>query len=264
MDDVMMKVVAITQIFPDVGTLFINSKLQRISTKHLQVLTYLFEIPKNKKHLLKSKKSKIQLLTECYYSFATTNKYDEEIRSHLTKIYQGLMFNPFEPNQEPNTRLLRQCADLVYTEMTDNSSLYFQITTWIARKIEEFHTSRLNFLKSQEFVPHMFDIFCIVQDPSEAQEEMQNQNQENECPICQEEITNQANWVETICHHKFCQTCIAGQLEAASKVEQFREPTCALCRTPMATLYFNNYKVAEPIHNKYMVEENLLMTVFTV
>lgn len=266
MDDIVMKSTAITQVFPQLGNIFIASKLKNLNSKQLQVLTYLFEIPKNKKHLLKSRENTISLLTDCYFSFVTTNQYDIEIRYHLTEIYQSFIFNPFEPNQEPNTRLLRECADLVYTQMENSSALYFQITTWIARKIEEFHTSRLSYFKSQEFVPHRFDIFCLVQDPEEEKQEQQEQQGDSiyECPICQEEITDNSRCIQTGCNHKFCETCITRQLDVTSKIVEFRKPTCAMCRRPMDELYFNSYDVAQTIHNKYVLEERLLMSLFTI
>ena len=139
MDITMMKVAAITNMFPQVGDLFISSKLKRLSTKQLQALAYLFEIPNNRKHMLRSKEGKLQMLTDAYYKIATMGGAEDDIHEFIIKIYKGLQFSVLNPRPEPNVRLLQECAKIAYTELFDEKpSAYLQITSWIAAKMEVY------------------------------------------------------------------------------------------------------------------------------
>jgi hypothetical protein len=110
----------------------------------------------------------------------------------------------------------------------------------------------MKFLHDNEYRHHRFDIFCCVEGIDEPYELF-------DCPICQEEIKEQANCVKINCKHKFCTTCIEGQLEAASKKPEKIDPTCAMCRSSISDIYFNSYALAEPIHEKYINKDRVLM-----
>lgn len=251
MDKVMMKVTAITSIFPQMGDLFIKSKLKKLSSKQLQVLLYLFEIPPSKKYLMSCKDGRLELLTDCYYNIISSQENNEELNNYVIKIYNDLQFDAMNPLSVPNIKFLRQCADLAYT-ITWEPTLYFQISSWIAEKMEAYHRDYLKFLQENEYRSHRFDIFCCVEQTDEPYEPF-------DCPICQEEITEQANCVKINCKHQFCTTCIEGQLEAASKKRVKIDPTCAMCRSPISDIYFNSYALAEPIHEKYIHKDRVLM-----
>jgi hypothetical protein len=255
MDNVMMKAAAITNLFPQIGELFISSKLKRLSAKQLQALTYLFEIPKKRKYLLKSKEGKLELLTGGYYKIATMTEFYDDIDPFIIKIYEGLQFSVLNPRPEPNVRLLQECATIAYRELFDeNPSAYFQISSWIAVKMEAYFREYMLYMQSQELKPHRFDICCEFEEKNTPFEPF-------DCPICQEEINEKSNCVETNCKHKYCGTCIDLQIRTSSTKREKVHPTCALCRTPINKLNFKSYDIGESIHNKYISEDRLFVTI---
>jgi hypothetical protein len=126
------------------------------------------------------------------------------------------------------------------------------MTSWISQQIERYYTDYTSFKKSQEFTPHRFDLFCCVEENDEEYAPF-------ECVICQETIEIQSKSIQLGCKHKFCNTCIDLQLDTASKVREFKEPTCALCRAPIKDLYFKNYDVGVSIYEKYIMKDRILM-----
>lgn len=259
MDETIMEVAAITQMFPQIGDLFIESRLKRLTAKQLQALTYLFIFPDNKKHLLRNKEGRIEILKDVYYKYSIEDKYNNNIRPYIIKVYEGVQFNALNPHATPNTTLLRECATIAYTELfTKNPISYYQISSWIAERIENYFRDYYQyclFIESQEFTqtpqePHTFDILCFAS--TQRVYTLDTTTTTFYCPICQEEIHEESQCVTTNCNHKYCASCITNQLEAASKKEEHTHPTCAMCRSPINELNFNSYDKAKPIHEKYI------------
>jgi hypothetical protein len=258
MDETMMEVAAITQMFPQIGDLFIETRLKRLTSKQLQAITYLFIFPNNKKHCLKNKQGRIEILKDVYYKYSTEDKYSNNIRPYLIKVYEGVQFSALNPNPNPDTILLRECATIAYRELfTKNPVSYYQISSWIAEKIENYFRDYYQyclFMESQEFTqtpqePHTFDILCFAHTTTSY---TQDTSIPFDCPICQEEINEQSECVITNCNHKYCTSCITNQLEAASTKEEYNHPKCALCRSPMNELSFSSHDKAKSIHEKYI------------
>ena len=276
LDNKIMTITTISNIFPFIKDLCIRKELETLTMQELKALSYKFEgNPSNKKYL-KYKEGLIKLLTKYYYEISrreTPENYDL-LEPFSTNIYMEFQFDIRSPNRVPDTTILRKCADIVYENMRgqcQDLEYYFKMTSWISRQIENYYKDYVAYMESleseeseesqeseeseesQEFIPHRFDIFTCVQ------EQLDEPFQPFQCSICQEDIVCKNKCVELCCKHKFCTDCISQQIEAASNVQEFKHPSCALCRKPITQLYFNNYRIGISIHNKYIIENRVLM-----
>jgi len=62
---------------------------------------------------------------------------------------------------------------------------------------------------------------------------------ESECPICYD-IRKCSDYIVCNCTHSFCNTCITTQLE---KQKPHIQPTCAMCREPIRTVYISDVEI---------------------
>jgi len=255
LDEKILNVVAITNIFPFLKELCIRKELELLTVNELKVLSYKFEGSDSNKKYLKHKAGLIKLLS-CYYYEISKRANTQNLmilQPVITKIYMEFQFDIRTPNRVPDSSALRRCADIAYENLPEQRLEYFKMTTWISQQIENHYRDYTEFLKSQEFTPHRFEILTLIQ-------EQQNEDYTNfECPICQEDIESKNKCVELGCKHKYCTSCIGMQLKTASEVKTLSHPNCAMCRAPITDLYFNDYFEGEAIHNKYTKKDRSLL-----
>jgi hypothetical protein len=72
-----------------------------------------------------------------------------------------------------------------------------------------------------------------------------NNEEEHECSICLENVTNK-HLVSLNCEHKFCGSCIIKLLKTHNKYEG---PSCALCRKLITNVNITNQEIYESISN---------------
>ena len=255
LDNKILNIVAVTNMFPFLKKICIRKELELLTLNELKVLSYKFDGPDSNKKYMSCKSGLLKLLTMYYYEMAITEcpENSEILEPIITNIYLEFQFDFRVPERVPDSRILRRCADIAYENMPEQQTEYFRLSNWISQQIENHYRDYTEFIKSQEFKPHRFDMFTCVQEQIDEHYEM------FDCPICQEDITDKNKCVELGCKHQFCTGCITMQLETASKANSFSHPNCAMCRAPIADLYFNNYFEGESIHSKYIKKDRFLM-----
>jgi hypothetical protein len=255
LDDRILNVVAITNIFPFLKDLCIRKELELLTVNELKVLSYKFEGPDSNKKYLKYKTGLIKLLSSYYYEISKRDNLDNHklLEKYLINIYMEFQFDIRNPNRFPDLSTLRRSADIAYENLPEKRVEYFRMTSWISQQVDRYYKDYTEFLKSQEFTPHRFEIFALIQ-------EQRDEDYTNfDCPICQEGIADKNKCVELGCNHKYCTDCISMQLETASKVKTLIHPNCAMCRAPIAELYFNDYFEGNAIHSKYIKKNQPLL-----
>ena len=255
LDDRILNVVAITNIFPFLKDLCIRKELELLTVNELKVLSYKFEVSDSSKKYLKYKTGLIKLLTSYYYEISKRDNWDNQtlLEKYLINIYMEFQFDIRNPNRFPDLRTLRRCADIAYENLSEQRVEYFKMTSWISQQVDRYYKEYTEFLKSQEFTPHRFEIFAFIQ-------EQRDEDHTNfECPICHEDVADKNKCVELGCNHKYCTTCIGMQIKTASEVKTLSHPNCAMCRAPITDLYFNDYFEGNAIHSKYIKKNQPLL-----
>jgi hypothetical protein len=246
-DKGILKCVAISTMFPFVGSKYIAFQLSRLNMTELNVLKYKFQISENGKKLVKTKTGLVNYLT-CGYRNMSVNEDSKRryITPFIVEFYSIYQFDPANPTALPDSDYVTTFADIVDYLFPNNPSYFLDILSWHTQKMNEFYHDEANFRRLQQNIYHKFDILTIVSP-------IYSTDKNFECPICYQDDVDVSCSAKMTCGHIYCTDCMDNYLESTSNQLIFKPPSCGICRGVIQDIHMKDTDKAYNIHTKYMV-----------
>jgi len=241
----MLKAVAVTTMFPFIGSTYIEYQLSNHSFDELRALRYKFSISENIKKLVKTKKGIIKYLIVGYREMGTnTSIYTNYIAPIVRRFYNNYAFNNRNPDVLPDSDSITNFAETVNTLFPDRPSYFVDILSWHTIQMGNYFDAKQRYELSLQ--PHKFNILTIVSPVGENTCLI-------ECPICYNEEVTEACSAKMTCGHSYCVTCMENYLESKSnerKLDVLLQ--CGMCRKEITDIHFKDGEKAEEINKKYV------------